>query len=197
MLLHPTRLAILEALDAPGSATTLARRLEAPRQKLNYHLRELEAVGLVQLVEERKRGSVCERIYERAGNSYAISTAALGRLGSSPDRVSDRRSAEYQIAVASQAIVDIAALGDAAAEAGKRLPTLTLDGEVAFESPEARRRFGEELTDTVARLVRKYHSGAAESRAYKLYLGAYPKPKLPTEQQRPNGAGREKGQTDA
>ena len=92
MLLHPTRLAILEALDAPGSATTLARRLEAPRQKLNYHLRELEAVGLVQLVEERKRGSVCERIYERAGNSYAISTAALGRLGSSPDRVSDRRS---------------------------------------------------------------------------------------------------------
>mgnify|MGYP001158712329 CR=1 FL=1 len=41
VLLHPTRLAILEALEAPGSASKLAKRLDASRQRLNYHLREL------------------------------------------------------------------------------------------------------------------------------------------------------------
>ena len=179
VLLHPTRLAILEALEAPGSASKLAKRLDASRQRLNYHLRELEAAGLVRLTEERRRGSVCERIYRRAGDTYAISATALGNLGTSPERVADHRSSAYQIAVASQAITDIAKLLEGAEAAGKRLPTLTLDGVVAFASPDSRRRFAEELTETVAELVRKYHAESAEARVYKLYVGAYPKPKPP------------------
>ena len=177
VLLHPIRLAILEALEAPGSASKLAGRLDASRQRLNYHLRELEAAGLVRLTEERRRGSVCERIYRRAGDTYAISATALGNLGTSPERVADHRSSAYQIAVASQAIADIAKLLEGAEVAGKRLPTLTLDGEVAFASPESRQRFAEELTETVAELVRKYHAEGPEDRVYKLYVGAYPKPK--------------------
>ncbi len=177
VLLHPTRLAILEALEVPGSASKLATRLEASRQRLNYHLRELEAAGLVQLTEERRRGSVCERIYRRVGDTYAISAAALGNLGTCPERVADHRSSAYQIAVASQAIADIATLLEGAEAAGKRLPTLTLDGEIAFESPDSRRRFAEELTEAVAALVQKYHTAGADGRVYKLYVGAYPKPK--------------------
>lgn len=184
VLLHPTRLAILEALEAPGSASTLATRLDASRQRLNYHLRELEAAGLVRLTEERRRGSVCERIYRRAGDTYAISATALGNLGTSPERVADHRSSAYQIAVASQAIADIATLLEGAEAAGKRLPTLTLDGEIAFASPDSRRRFAEELTETIADLVRKYHDAGPDGRAYKLYVGAYPKPKAPPSPQR-------------
>jgi len=42
---HPLRLKILAGLGEPDSAAGLARRLGIPRQKLNYHVRQLEAQG--------------------------------------------------------------------------------------------------------------------------------------------------------
>ena len=41
-MLHPLRMRMLETLREPHSAASLARILELPRQKVNYHLRELE-----------------------------------------------------------------------------------------------------------------------------------------------------------
>lgn len=41
--LDPAHRAILERLNEPNSAAGLARQLGIPRQKLNYHLRQLEA----------------------------------------------------------------------------------------------------------------------------------------------------------
>ena len=41
MVLHPIRNQLLSELGEPASAAELARRLGLPRQKVNYHLREL------------------------------------------------------------------------------------------------------------------------------------------------------------
>ena len=57
-----TRLRLVRELVEPDSAAGLAKRLGLPRQRLNYHLRELEAAGLLELVEERRRGNCVERI---------------------------------------------------------------------------------------------------------------------------------------
>ena len=103
VMLHSARLELLENLGEPSSAAALARRLGLPRQRVNYHLRELEAQRLIELVEEHRKGSCVERVYQRTGQSYAISTAALGRLGTMPDDICDRFSSAYQIALASQA----------------------------------------------------------------------------------------------
>ncbi|MEA5119423.1 MAG: helix-turn-helix domain-containing protein, partial [Propionicimonas sp.] len=46
--LDPIRAAILNALTEPGSATTIAAAVGLTRQKVNYHLRALEAHGLVE-----------------------------------------------------------------------------------------------------------------------------------------------------
>ena len=51
VLLHPLRIDILEALRTPASAATVARGLNLPRQKVNYHLKELERAALVREVE--------------------------------------------------------------------------------------------------------------------------------------------------
>lgn len=179
-LLDRTRLSILEHLSEPLSAAALARRLGEPRQRLNYHLRELEARGLIELVEERVRGNASERIYRRRGASYVISSIALGALATSPDKVRDRFSSAYQIAVASQAIADLARLRDGAEAAGKALATLSLEVDVRFADAAARNAFASELTDAVARLVAKHHDGDAPSgRVFKLYIGAYPRPIAP------------------
>src|SRR4249919_3621424 len=65
--LDPIRTRILLELAEPGSATQLAARVGLPRQKVNYHLKALERHGLVELVEERRRGNVTERILGDGG----------------------------------------------------------------------------------------------------------------------------------
>lgn len=178
VLLHPTRLQILERLTEPSSAAGLARQLGLPRQLANYHLRALAHEKLVALVETRTRGSVRERIWQRTGDSYAISIGALGALGSSPDTVHDRYSSASQIAVASEAIHELAALRAAAAKAGQRLATLSLDVDVRFADAAARSAFAQELADAVAGLVRRYHDARApRGRWSRCYLGIYPRAK--------------------
>jgi DNA-binding transcriptional ArsR family regulator len=75
--LDPIRSRILAALTEPGSAAMLAARLGLPRQKVNYHLKELERHDLVALVEERRKGNVTERMMRATAASYVISPTAL------------------------------------------------------------------------------------------------------------------------
>lgn len=176
VMLHPTRLLILEHLLEPRSAAALGRDLGLPRQRLNYHLRELERQGLVELVSVRERGSVQERLYRRTGDRYAISIDALGKLGSRPEAVQDRFSSAYQIAMASAAIADLASLRAGAAAAGQQLATLTIEVDVRFADAVARSAFAQELGDAIAALARKYHDDRApQGRTFRFYLGAYPK----------------------
>ena len=178
VLLERTRLELLQQLGSPSSAAGLARTLDLPRQRVNYHLRELESQKLVELVEEKKRGSVTERIYRRTGDSYALSSAVLGPLAVTPEQFQDRFSVAFQVALASRTIRELEELQRGAAEAQKTLPTFAAETEVRFASPQARAAFAEELTDAIASLVTKYHDATVEGgRSYRMQLGAYPKPK--------------------
>ena len=60
--------------------------LGLPRQNVNYHLKALERHGLVELVEERKKGNMTERMLRATALSYAISPAALGGVQPDPSR---------------------------------------------------------------------------------------------------------------
>jgi len=174
-LLHPLRLKILEALREPGSATSVAQRLDLPRQRVNYHLRELEKEGLVELVEERRKGNCTERIVRATARHYLITPEVLGDLAADPADIRDRVSSTYLVAVAAQTIRDLSLLRSGADEAGKKLATFTLQSEVAFVSPKERHAFAEELSNEVARLVAKYHHDASpHARRFKLTLGMYP-----------------------
>ncbi|MGE3172095.1 MAG: helix-turn-helix domain-containing protein [Planctomycetota bacterium] len=177
VLLHPTRLRILELLTEPASAASLAPRLELPRQLVNYHLRELLRVRLVVLAEERTRGSVSERIYRRVGDSYAIAPQALGAMGDAPAALQDRYSSAYQIGMASRVLHDVAALRTAAAAAKKALPTFSLEVDVRFADAAARSAFTQELADAVAALVQRHHDARSPGgRTFRFFLGAHPRP---------------------
>src|ERR687897_3489675 len=80
-LLDRTRQKLLAHLAEPDSASGLARRLRLPRQRINYHLRVLESAGLVELVEERRKGNCLERVVRATARSFVISPEALGGLG--------------------------------------------------------------------------------------------------------------------
>jgi DNA-binding transcriptional ArsR family regulator len=175
-MLHPLRLGILERLREPGSASTLARGLSLPRQKINYHLRELEKQGLVELVEERRKGNCVERVVRATARSYLVNPEALGQLAADPESIHDRFSASYLVAVASRAISDIAQLRARADKTRKRVASFTLQSEVRFSSPAQQNAFAEELANLVSRLVAKYNDEHAPGgRRFRFFAAAYPK----------------------
>ena len=65
--LEPVRARLLAELAEPGSASSLAPVLGLTRQKVNYHLRALESRGLIELVEERRKGNMTERVMRATG----------------------------------------------------------------------------------------------------------------------------------
>jgi DNA-binding transcriptional ArsR family regulator len=178
--LEPIRSRLLSELAVPASAATLGMRVGLARQKVNYHLRALEAHGLVELADERKWGGLTERLLVATAASYVVSPSAMGRVAVDPDREVDRLSASYLIALGARVIREVGDLVRRANETGKRLATLAVDTEVRFRSPADRAAFSHELTDAIAKLVSKYHDESAPGgRAHRLVLVAHPLPQKP------------------
>ena len=176
--LDPQRQQLLLHLREPNSASGLARRLRLPRQRVNYHLRVLEQAGLVELVEERRKGNCMERVVRATAQAFIISPEALGELAPTADAAADRLSSAYLIAAAGRAIRDVAVLDERAREEGKRIATLTLETEIRFANAESRARFAEELADAVARIAAKHHSDKAPGgRRFRLLAAVHPVPR--------------------
>jgi len=173
--LDPMRSRLLSELAEPASAAALATRVGLARQKVNYHLRALEANGLVQLAEERRWGGLTERLLVATAASYVVSPSAMGLVAVSPERERDRLSASYLIALGARMIREVGDLVRRATATGKRLATLSIDTEVRFRSPTERAAFTHELSECVARLVSKYHDESAPGgRAHRLVIVAHP-----------------------
>ena len=169
------RARLLAELARPGSASTLAGRVGLTRQRVNYHLRTLEADGLVTLVREQRRRGLTERVMQASAAAYVVSPGALGQAAVAPERAADRLSASYLVALAARVVREVGDLVKGADRAGKRLATLSLDTQVSFRSAADRAKFARELTDAVSGLVARYHDADAPSgRAYRLILMAHP-----------------------
>lgn len=177
LALAPERVPLLRALsEQDDSASSLARRLGLTRQRVNYHLRELEKQGLVEVVEERRKGNCTERVMRAKARAFLVSPAVLGAADHpAPEVATDRFSSAYLVGAAARALHEVAVLRERAAAAGLPLATLTLQAEVRFASAEARAAFAEELAATLARLVSTYHDDAAPAgRPYRFLVGGYP-----------------------
>ena len=176
--LDPVRGKLLAALAEPGSATTLAAQVGLPRQKVNYHLRALERHGLVELVEERRKGNVTERVMRATAASYVISPTALGHVAPDPDRAPDQLSARWLVALAARLVRELGELITGAAAARQRLATFAIDSEIRFASAADRAAFAEELGDAVKRLVGEYHDeNAPGGRRHRLVVALHPTPR--------------------
>jgi DNA-binding transcriptional ArsR family regulator len=183
--LDPVRARLLAELAVPGSATTLAAKVGLARQKVNYHLRTLEKHGLVELVEERKKGNVTERVMRATAASYVISPAALSAVQPDPGRSRDQLSARWLLAVAGRLVRDVGALITGSTKARKPLATFAMDGEVRFASAADRAAFTGELASVLTALVGKYHDESAEGgRSHRVIVAIHPSVKETSVQER-------------
>ncbi|GAA3184116.1 MULTISPECIES: helix-turn-helix domain-containing protein [unclassified Rhodococcus (in: high G+C Gram-positive bacteria)] len=173
--LDPIRQRILAELAVPGSASSLAPRIGLTRQKVNYHLRTLEEHGLVELVEERKRGNMTERIMQASAASYVISPAAMSALAPDPSRFPDQLSARWLVTLAARIVREVGELIAGATAAGKPLASFAIDSDITFATASDRAAFAGELGESINSLVAKYHDGNSEGgRKHRLVVALHP-----------------------
>lgn len=170
MALSPAKARLLEALREPGSAASLARRLDMPRQQIGYHLRALEEAGLIRLVEERKQRGFVERVMVAVADGFVLDP---GLLGGAQVAAQDRHAAEHLVAAAGTVVRDVTRMRSAAEAAGQRLLTLTIEADVGFEEPQDFDAFAQALGDAIAEVAARYQPGPGK-RGYHLMLGAHP-----------------------
>ena len=171
-MLHPLRLRILESSTNAISAVGLAPMLGVPRQQVNYHLKELERVGLVEFVEERKRGNCVERLYRSVAGSYVVASSALSTVGVNSESVKDRASAEYLVSVGARLIDDIARVRSTSQDS----PTLAVETEIAFESEAARAEFAKALAQSISELASRFHKPVPDSRRFRMVVAVHGAP---------------------
>jgi DNA-binding transcriptional ArsR family regulator len=182
--LDPVRARLLAALVEPGSATSLAAQVGLARQKVNYHLRALERHGLVELVEERRRGNCTERVLRATAASYVISPTALAAVAPDPSRAPDQLSARWLLALAARLVREVGELIARAAAARRPLATFAIDSEIRFASAADRAAFAAELSEAVAALAGRYHDERAEGgRLHRLVVALHPSITRPAETQ--------------
>jgi DNA-binding transcriptional ArsR family regulator len=184
--LEPIRSRLLAELAEPASAATLAARVGIARQKVNYHVRALEAHQLVREAGKRQWGGLTERLLVASASSYIVSPRALGPVALDPDRDADRLSASYLIALAARIVDEVSDLLRRSRATDKRLATLSLDTEITFRDAADRAAFSDELMHAVTSLVARYHDESAPGgRAHRLVLVAHPLPHEPQPERAP------------
>lgn len=169
-LASPFRRQILEELsDGPDSAANIARRHDMSRQRVGYHMRDLEKAGYIQVVEERQQRGLKERLYGVRPVAYVRGQPA------SAEPIQDRFSWASLINSLAQSLWELVTLRRLADASNKRLATLGVEGRIRFKTPQERKAFTEELVKEIDRLVRKYDSAEAEKgRDFKLLVASFP-----------------------
>ncbi|MGA2595210.1 MAG: helix-turn-helix domain-containing protein [Bryobacteraceae bacterium] len=181
VLLDPLRLRILREAREPASATEIAARLGMPRQKVNYHVRELARARFLRRAGDRRKRNLIERRYQATARAYVLSPEILGPLRADARQVADAFSAAYLLALASESQAELGRAIAAAQRQGKRLATLSVSAELRFESAAQRAGFTRALEQAIADVIGRHASpatlsggGAGPGRPYRLVLGCYP-----------------------
>ncbi len=184
VLMHPLRLRILNLAKSPASSTELAGQLRLPRQKVNYHVRELARARFLRRAGQRRKRNLIERCYQASARSYVLAPEVLGPLAADWRQIEDTMSAQYLIALGSLVQRELSQVSRAAQQQGKRLPTLSMASELRFESAEQRESFSDALRKAVVKVIAEHSSPALLSdgragpgRPYRLVMGSYPMPK--------------------
>jgi DNA-binding transcriptional ArsR family regulator len=173
-LAHPIRVQVLDALRDPASAATVARRIGLPRQKVNYHLKELERAGLVQALEERRVGNFVETVYRAVARTFLVSPEVAWADSRRFEALQGQHSLETLVLLGERLQRDAASLLDRAAFDGAQIASASVVAEARFATEAEREAFFGEYVRATARLLEQY--GHKRGAPYRVVLAAYPDP---------------------
>jgi DNA-binding transcriptional ArsR family regulator len=176
-LLDPIRLEILALAREPASATAIANHLDASRQKVNYHVKQLARARLLRKAGTRRRRNLIEQRYVASARAYVLVPELIAPFDASSADIDDRASAAYLVALTARTQAELARVF---AQAGRqKLATLSMTAALRFRSAAQRAEFAHNLRDAVADCIDRFTAPLRSSRGrpFRLMLGCYPIPK--------------------
>lgn len=175
LLAHPLRPRIVALAAEPASASELAARLGLPRQRVNYHVRQLAKARFLRRAGQVRKRNLIEQRYVATARAYVLAPEVLGPLAADRASAEDAFSAARLVALAAEAQADVSHAVAAAAGEGKRLATLSMAADIRFESAGQREAFTHALQSAVVDVIARHTSPAsAPARPYRLVVGCYP-----------------------
>ena len=115
--LDPVRARLLAELREPASAATLATKVGLTRQKVNYHLRQLEAHGLVEVASTRSGAGSPSGSWSPRPPATSCPPRRSATRPPTP-RSPDRLSVAYVVALAGRVVRELGGMARNAAAAG-------------------------------------------------------------------------------
>lgn len=180
VLLKDPRRRILEMARSPLSAVEMAERLDETRQRVGYHVRVLADAGLLEDVEESRRGAMVEKSYRASARAYALAPDLLGPLAARLEPGGDRESLVHLLGAVHEVQADLARVLSAHGSPTDRLPTLTLSSRIRLRDAE-RGAFADALvralTEVVAAHTAPFEDGdgaPGEGEPFRLTLTLHP-----------------------
>jgi DNA-binding transcriptional ArsR family regulator len=181
-LASPIRLAILDGLREPDSASSVARLIGETRQKTNYHVRALLDVGLIRPAGERRSGNFVEQLYQSVAGTFLVSP----RLAWSNDRRAAALTAqlplEHLVRVGERLQRDAVELLDRAAFDGEEIPSASVEASVRFADEQARNEFMHDYLAALKPLLKKY--GSRRGEPFRVAVAVHPETDTTAEEDR-------------
>lgn len=97
-LSSPYRIQIIEAFDnKPANAKMIADIMMESHAKINYHIKALHKVGLLELVEEVPRSGIVEKFYRPSAKNFVVDSSSMRMTdGETFDSVNQYRIALFE-----------------------------------------------------------------------------------------------------
>jgi DNA-binding transcriptional ArsR family regulator len=173
-LLNPLRGEIVAHLQEPASATEVARQLSETPQRINYHLKSLEKVGIVRRVGTRQVRNLVEVLFQAVAKSFILAES-LSMKPETMRKLKDQGALAHLITSSERMKQDALLLMEQSDE-NEIIASAALQLQVTLANPEQRNAFVEEYVSLVQKLVAKYHCEAPSNEIYQVLLAVYPQP---------------------
>ena len=133
-LLKPKRVEVLRQLAEPHTCTQIGQVLGETPQAVYYHVKRLQAHGLVELVEEHRVRGITEGVYRAVARSFWVAPDIVGRLG--PPRAREALlGLGFLLDLSEEMSRDLAAL----AAGAPSLPSFGIAGDITLRARGRRR----------------------------------------------------------
>ena len=166
-LLKPKRVEVLRQLAEPRTCTQIGKILGDTPQAVYYHVKRLQAHGLVQLVEEHRVRGITEGVYQAVARSFWVAPAIVGRLGPARSREA-LLGLGFLLDLTEAMQHDLAVL----AHDAPALPSFGIAGDIRL-APEDGAAFVSELQRAFGEVLTQY--GGGDGHAFRLTLACYPR----------------------
>ncbi|NDI35321.1 winged helix-turn-helix domain-containing protein [Chengkuizengella sediminis] len=173
MLNHPLKMEILQQLTESRSSSEVAKLIGEPPQKINYHIKKLEGVGLIQRVGHRNVRNLVEVLYETVAEQFVLSDDS--KINNKLiQQMKDQGSLKYLFEMSEQMKQDTMKLMNVVDESN-HVPSATLDFTIKLSNEEQRKQFIDDYVQMIKKLVSKYNANGDESNeVFQAMIALYP-----------------------